>query len=71
MDPSTSIATELFESKVGFQKYSGDIITQVEKDAELLASEDLIRLTIMNMRTAYLYIDPRNKYNYYFEVPIY
>ncbi|OMP74609.1 RHS repeat domain-containing protein, partial [[Flexibacter] sp. ATCC 35208] len=27
-----------FESKVGYQKYSGNIVAQVEKDAELLAS---------------------------------
>lgn len=43
----TTIATtdKLFESKVGLQGYSGNIVVQVAKDAELLSTKQVNEIT--------------------------
>ncbi|CAN5452737.1 hypothetical protein BH10BAC2_BH10BAC2_33940 [soil metagenome] len=43
----TTVTTtdKLFEAKVGFQNYSGDIVNQVAKDAELIASGKVNEIT--------------------------
>jgi hypothetical protein len=49
----SSIATtdKLYEAKVGFQQYSGNIVDQVAKDAELLASGQVNEITWVFFRS--------------------
>ncbi len=45
--PGFTVGTtdKLYEAKVGFQNYSGDIVDQVAKDAEILAQGQITRIT--------------------------